>query len=58
MYRAILCPCKHPACNNWLVAPVADIQGVCFTKEQAEAVAKLLNKMEKADERQTRQNLR
>jgi len=43
--RAIPCPCGHRACRNWLVTPHADLQGVSFSKEEAEAVADLLNKM-------------
>jgi hypothetical protein len=42
-YRAIPCPCGHPACTSWMVEPVAAVQGVSFTREQAEAVARLLS---------------
>jgi len=45
-YRATQCPCGHASCHDWHVWPVAMLQGVHFTKEQAEAVAKLLNDME------------
>lgn len=45
-YRAIPCSCGHRACKNWFVDPVAAVQCVSFTQEQAEAVAKLLNEME------------
>lgn len=41
-YRAIPCPCGHRACSSWMVDPVAAVQGVRFTQEQAEAVAALL----------------
>jgi hypothetical protein len=43
MYRAIRCSCRHKSCPDWHVSDVADVQGVHFTKEQAEAVAALLN---------------
>lgn len=45
MSQAIRCPCGSPGCHNWLVAPEAALQGVCFTQAQAEAVAELLNKI-------------
>lgn len=45
-YTATGCPCGHPVCKNWLVAPVANVQGVSFTRPQAEAVAYVLNAME------------
>jgi len=44
-YRAVKCCCGHPVCEDWHVSFVADLQGVKFTKEQAEAIAELLNKM-------------
>lgn len=44
MARAIPCPCGDAICKNWLVDPPAYVQGVSFTKEQAEAVAALLNR--------------
>ena len=43
-YRAEPCGCGHSACKSWHVWPVAAIVGVCFTREQAEAVTELLNK--------------
>jgi hypothetical protein len=42
-YSAVPCACGHTSCKDWHVSNVADIQGVRFTKEQAEAVANLLN---------------
>lgn len=42
-YKALPCPCGR--CSHWLVSPVADIQGVSFSREQAEAVSDLLNNM-------------
>lgn len=45
-YRAIPCGCGWPKCKDWHVWPVAAVQCVKFTKEQAMAVAALLNKME------------
>jgi len=45
-FKAVPCPCGNPHCRSWLVEPVADVRGVNFTQEQAEAVVKLLNKME------------
>lgn len=44
-YRAERCPCGHSSCKNWLVWPVAALQGVSFTERQARAVADLLSKM-------------
>lgn len=46
-YTVSRCPCGHKICNDYHVWPVAALQGVKFTKKQAEAVAKLLNEMEK-----------
>lgn len=45
-YLAQPCKCSWPNCKDWHVSAVAAMQGVCFTKEQAEAVAELLNLME------------
>lgn len=42
-YRAIPCPCGAAVCKNWLVDPVAAIQGVAFSQVQAEFVAETLN---------------
>lgn len=42
-YKAEPCPCGQPVCRNWLVWPVAALQGVNFTQSQAEAVTTLLN---------------
>jgi hypothetical protein len=50
-YTAIPCPCGHSVCKNRFVDPVAAVQCVSFTKNQAEAVARLLNKMEKENDR-------
>ena len=50
-YRAVPCPCNYHTCRNWLVEPVAAVQCVAFTQKQAEAVTKLLNDMEQAEER-------
>ena len=41
-YRAVSCPCGHGSCRSWLVEPVAAVQGVSLTREQAELVAALL----------------
>lgn len=46
LFSAVKCNCGYPTCRDWHVAGVAQVQGVCFTREQAEAVAKLLNSME------------
>ena len=49
-YYAERCGCNFPpghVCQDWHVQPVAARQGVHFTREQAEAVAALLNMMEK-----------
>ncbi len=45
-YTAEKCPCGAKICKQWHVWPVAAVMSVSFTKEQAEAVAKLLNEME------------
>ena len=42
-YKAIPCPCGHPVCKNWLVEPVAALQGVSFTEAQARLTADVLN---------------
>lgn len=42
-YYAKPCGCDHKSCKHWHVSNVADVQGVAFTKDQAEAVAMLLN---------------
>lgn len=42
-YRAEPCGCPYLHCSDWHVYPVAAVQGVCFTKKQAEAVAAFLN---------------
>ena len=42
MFKAEPCGCNHRSCRDWHVRGVAAVQGVKFTKEQAEAVAKLL----------------
>jgi hypothetical protein len=47
-YRASRCPCGHRTCEDWHVTWAAAVQGVHFTREQAEAVAALLNEMEAA----------
>jgi hypothetical protein len=44
-YEAIPCRCGYNKCPDWHVSNVADVQGVHFTKAQAEAVATLLNRM-------------
>lgn len=43
------CPCGHKSCSDWHVWPAAALQGVKFTKNQAEAVVALLNVMEAAE---------
>lgn len=45
-YTIERCPCGDPACENWHVHPIAARQGVKFKREQAQAVADLLNKLE------------
>jgi len=46
VFRAMKCPCGHKACTSWFVDPVAAVQCVRFTKEQAEAVAEFMNRPE------------
>jgi hypothetical protein len=55
-YKAVPCPCGHRVCKNWFVDPVAAVQCVSFTKEQAEAVAQLLNDMEEKQELNNKKN--
>lgn len=45
-YFAKPCGCGHKSCKNWHVSGVADVQGVGFTKDQAELVSMVLNLME------------
>lgn len=45
-YRAEPCACGHRVCKAWHVHPVAAVQGVSFTEEQARAVAEFLNELE------------
>jgi len=48
VYRAMPCPCGHKTCRAWMVNPVAAVQGVSFTRDQAEAVAAFLTARENA----------
>jgi len=45
-YKAAPCPCGSKVCTAWHVSPPADVQGVSFRRDQAEAVAQLLNDMD------------
>lgn len=45
-YYATPCQCGDPLCKDWHVKPVAAYQGVCFTEQQARAVAAVLNSSE------------
>lgn len=47
-YVARPCQCGSKVCSDWHVWPVADMQGVSLTKDQAIATAVLLNLMDKA----------
>ena len=38
-WRAMVCPCGMGGCNSWMVNPVAAVQGVGFTEEEAKVVA-------------------
>jgi hypothetical protein len=42
-HYAFPCPCGHRACKSWMVANVADTQGVGFSQAQAVFVADMLN---------------
>jgi len=42
-YHAVKCPCGAAVCRNWLVDPVANVQGVAFTEVQARFVTNVLN---------------
>lgn len=53
-YRAIPCACGHKGCSAWHVWPLADVQGVRFTKNQAENVAEMLNDMDDEPEAECR----
>ena len=46
VFRPMKCPCGHQACKNWFVDPVAAVQSVSFTQEQACAVANFMNSRE------------
>ena len=39
------CLCGHQGCRDWHVSPSAAMQGVSFTREEAEAVAETLNEL-------------
>jgi hypothetical protein len=45
-FTAYRCQCQSKNCIAWHVFPAAAVRGVCFTAEQAHAVAVLLNMME------------
>ena len=49
-FRVSQCQCNYAKCKDWHIAPVADVQGVRFTEEQAIAVATLLDGMDRAAE--------
>lgn len=49
MFKAEPCACGHASCRDWHVRGIAAVAGVKFTKEQAEAVAKLLEFLETRD---------
>lgn len=42
-YKAVPCMCGHSSCKDWHVWPVASVQGVKFSREQAYDIAELLN---------------
>jgi len=44
IFRAAKCPCGQ--CKNWFVYPVAAVQSVRFSEEQAKAVAEFMNREE------------
>lgn len=46
VFQAVRCRCPCKTCPDWHVSDVADVQGVHFTKDQAEVVAFLLTTME------------
>lgn len=50
-FTAMKCPCGHKSCKNWFVSPVAAVQSVSFTEEQAKAVAEFMNSREWATPR-------
>jgi hypothetical protein len=43
-WEPIPCPCGHSACRDWMIRPVAAVQGVSFTKEEAIAVCEAHNR--------------
>lgn len=51
--RVEKCPCGHPACKDWHVAPEANLQGVKFTQEEATQVAILLDMMDRERDKPT-----
>jgi hypothetical protein len=46
MYSISRCPCGDKTCEDWHVDPVAAVQGVKFTEQQAQYVAASLNALE------------
>lgn len=38
------CPCGHPACRDFHVSPIAAVQGVKFTEQQARTVVEALSR--------------
>lgn len=54
-FRALPCPCGHRSCKNWFVDPVAAVQCVSFTKEQAYAVAEFMNLPEQPWQQEAKQ---
>lgn len=50
-YTVERCRCAYPRCRHWHVAPVAAMQGVCFTERQARAVAAVLEALESKNHR-------
>jgi hypothetical protein len=42
-HYAYPCTCGHHSCKSWMVAGVAEVQGVSFTQAEAVLVADVLN---------------
>ncbi len=51
IHHAVPCGCGDNICNHWHVSPQAVVQGVSFTKSEAEFVAGCLNAKARIEEK-------
>lgn len=49
-FTAMPCQCPSACCPDWHVSPVANVHGVRLTREQAIAVATMLDQMPNSEE--------